>query len=81
MEKEEGARTVFGADGVGELVEAALFSGEDHSFDIAERDPVFSFYIEKELFKLAGDEHHVGAESVYQFAGGVGAQADWFRRG
>ena len=41
MEEEEGAGTVFGTDGVGELVEAALLGGEDHSFYVAEGDSVF----------------------------------------
>ena len=36
----EGAGAVLGADGVGELVEAALLGGEDHGFYVAEGDPV-----------------------------------------
>ncbi len=35
-----------------------------------------SFDVEEELFELAGDEHHVGAEGVDEFAGGVGVEAD-----
>ena len=31
--------------------------------------------VEEELFELAGDEHHVGAEGVDQLAGGVGVEA------
>ena len=30
--------------------------------------------VEEELFELAGDEHHVGAEGVDEFAGGVGVE-------
>ena len=40
VEEEEGAGAVFGADGVGELVEAALLGGEDHGFYVAEGDAV-----------------------------------------
>ena len=32
--------------------------------------------VEEELFEFAGDEHHVGAERVDQFAGGVGVEPD-----
>jgi len=74
VEEEEGAGAVLGADGVGELVEAALLGGEDHGFYVAEGDAVFSFNVEEEFFELAGDEHHVGAESVDEFAGGVGVE-------
>ena len=66
VEEEEGAGAVFGADGVGEFVEAALLGGEDHGFYVAEGDPVFSFYVEEELFEFAGDEHHVGAEGGHR---------------
>ena len=38
VEEEESAGAVFGADGVGEFVEAALFGGEDHGFYVAEGD-------------------------------------------
>ena len=33
-----------------------------------------SFDVEEEFFELAGDEHHVGAEGVDEFAGGVGVE-------
>jgi hypothetical protein len=32
--------------------------------------------VEAELFELAGDEHHVGAEGVDELAGGVGVELD-----
>src|SRR6266702_883983 len=32
--------------------------------------------VEEKLFELAGDEHHVGAEGVDEFAGGVGVKLD-----
>ena len=72
--RSEGAGAVLGADGVGEFVEAALLGGEDHGFYVAEGDSVFSFHVEEEFFELAGDEHHVGAEGVDEFAGGVGVE-------
>ena len=79
--RSEGAGAVFGGDGVGELVEGALLGGEDHGFDVAEGDAVFAAAascadVEEELFELAGDEHHVGAEGVDEFAGGVGVELD-----
>ena len=40
VEEEEGTGAVLGADGVGELVEVALFCGKDHGFYVAEGDAV-----------------------------------------
>src|SRR6185437_5925418 len=39
-----------------------------------ESDAVLSFNVEEELFELAGDEHHVSTEGVYELAGGVGVE-------
>src|SRR5579859_3975628 len=74
-------RPVFGADGVGEFVQRALFGGQDHGLNVAERD-LFSFAdVQDQLFQFATDHGHIAAERVHQLAGGIGIDFDLLRGG
>ena len=50
--------------------------GRDDAFGFCGARAAGALDVEEELFELAGDEHHVGAEGVDEFAGGVGVELD-----
>ena len=63
---------VLGGDGIGQFVERALFCGQHHGLDIAQRDPFLLADIENQLLQFIRDHHHVAAERVDQFARAIG---------
>src|SRR3954465_15981092 len=67
----EGAGAVAGGDCIGQFIEGSLLSGEDHGFHVAQGDTLFLADVEDEFFEFVRNHHHVAAERIDQFTGGV----------
>src|SRR4051812_23954588 len=67
----EGAGAVAGGDCIGQFIEGSLLSGENHGFYVAQGDTLFLADVEDEFFEFVRNHHHVAAERIDQFTGGV----------
>ena len=79
VEDFEGAHSVLGRNRIGQFIERALFRGEHHGFDIAERNFFLFAGVENQFFQFVRHHHHVAAQSIHQFAGAVGVDLDFAR--